>query len=165
MGPAMTRTKLEKFRARCGLTARVIWTLAAGAGVLAVLNAFAGLPLGGPETARKWAQALIRFLPHGAYVYALFALGAALHRIAGGGLFQPAIVLGLRHAGTALAAGGLYSLFALTNLLRAAGAIEGSYLHFDMAGLALALTGAALILLADLISRAGRLEAELDEIV
>jgi len=161
----MTRTQVENFRARSRLIALTILALAAGAGLLTALHAFVGLPWPGPESAGQWAAALIRFLPHAAYVYALFALGAALNRIAGGDLFQPSIALGLRHAGAALAAGGLYSIFLLTNLLRIAGAIEGGYLHFDVAGLALALTGAALILLADLIGRAARLEAELDEIV
>jgi len=162
----MTRPEIERFRRRCRHAAWIIWALAGAAVALVALDPLLGLAVQDAEAEPGWLLTrLIRIAPHAAYLYALFALGAALSRIAAGGLFRPAIAAGLKHAGAALIAGGVYSIAVMTNLLRLTGAIEGGYLHFDVAGLALALTGAALALIAGLIARAERIEAELDEIV
>ena len=57
------------------------------------------------------------------------------------------------------------SVFVVSNVLRLIEHGRGGYLHFDVAGMTLGMIGGALFLLGRVVDQAGRLQAELDEMI
>lgn len=99
------------------------------------------------------------------YLFAVWAIGSAMGRLASGTLIQPTLASALRRVGLALGLGGLLSVFGVTNLSRLVGLSEGGWLHFDVAGMTLGMIGGALFLLGRVVDQAGRVQAELDEMI
>ncbi|WP_029416198.1 DUF2975 domain-containing protein [Brevundimonas bacteroides] len=104
-------------------------------------------------------------LPTVCYLYGVWAIGHGLGEVARGRLIQPALAGALHRVGLALGIGGLLSVFGVTNILRMIGQAQGGYLYFDVAGMTLGMIGGALFLLGRVVDHAGRLQAELDEMI
>lgn len=104
-------------------------------------------------------------LPTVCYLYGVWAIGQGLGEVARGRLIQPALSGTLRKVGLALGAGGVLSVFGVTNILRLIGESRGGYLYFDVAGMTLGMIGGALYLLGRVVDHAGRVQAELDEMI
>jgi hypothetical protein len=80
-------------------------------------------------------------------------------------LIQPTLSGALRKVGLALGIGGVTSVFVVTNLTRVLEGGRGGFLHFDVAGMTLGMIGGALFLLGRVMDQAGRVQAELDEMI
>lgn len=162
-------TQLDRFRRHCRLLRTgVLCVLVALAALL--LFAYVAMPLAYLVRAdRMVTSSLLLLLVHAspavAYLWALWAVQRALGDMAAGRLFQPVVARALRRIGHGVIAGALLSIFAVTNLSRVIVHGHGGFAYFDLSGMMLAIVGAALILLAQLVEQAGRLQRELDEIV
>ncbi|WP_396593680.1 DUF2975 domain-containing protein [Brevundimonas sp. R86498] len=99
------------------------------------------------------------------YLYAVWAIGAALGQVSKGRLIQPTLSRALRHVGIALGLGGLLSVFGITNITRLIGGYQAGFAYFDVAGMTLGMIGGALFLLGRVIDQAGVLQSELDQII
>lgn len=99
------------------------------------------------------------------YLYAVWAIGAALGQVSKGRLIQPVLSRALRHVGIALGLGGMLSVFGITNISRLIGGDQGSFAYFDVAGMTLGMIGGALFLLGRVIDQAADIQSELDEII
>jgi hypothetical protein len=82
-----------------------------------------------------------------------------------GRLIQPTLSSALRQVGLALGIGGVASVFLVTNLARVLEGGRGGWPHFDVAGMTLGMIGGALFLLGRVMDQAGRVQAELDEMI
>ena len=111
------------------------------------------------------AVSLVWIAPAACYLFAVWSIGRAMGQLAAGRLIQPTLASALRRVGLALGVGGVFTVFAFTNLLRLLGATRGGYLNFDVGAMTLGMIGGALFLLGRVIDQAGRLQAELDEMV
>ena len=161
----------ERLRRHSLWLARLTMVLLAGCLLVLVLppvRGLASLPPGQPAGPRV-AQALAFASPSLFYLFALWAIGRAFRGFARGGTLGPAMALGCRRAGIALALGGAMSAVGLPNLFRLLsqqGLIPaprhgyGSVLVFDTAYLALGIVGIALFLLGGLVERAGQAQEE-----
>ncbi len=159
----------DRFRAQCRwlrhATVLVLVMLA-----LVYLLGAAGLPWvtsrpPGSDVTTERLLRLVIALPAIGYLWALWAVQDALARLAAGALFHATVVRALRRIGAGVLAGALLSVVGVTNLGRWISGGEGSYLYFDLSGIVLGVVGAAMILLARVVEQAGRLQAELDEIL
>lgn len=110
-------------------------------------------------------RALVWFSPVVFYLFAVWSIGAAMGQLAKGRLIQPILSAALRRVGLALGLGGVMSVFVVSNLSRILESGRGGYLHFDVAGMTLGMIGGALFLLGRVMDQAGRIQAELDEMV
>lgn len=99
------------------------------------------------------------------YLFAVWSIGSAMGQLAKGRLIQPTLSSALRRVGLALGFGGLLSVFGVTNLMRLLGDARSSWAYFDVAGMTLGMIGGALFLLGRVIDQAGRLQAEMDEMI
>ncbi len=116
----------------------------------------------------EWQQiqvALILLAPQLCYLYGVWSLRPAFGEIAQGRMFGEAQAKALTILGWSLIAGGIYSVFLLTNLLRLIQVVEGGYLNFDLSDIVLAVIGGALVLLSSLMAKAHAMKAELDDII
>ncbi len=161
---------LERFRTHCRRLQRLSTVLAVGLGLLLLAPLPAGLlqwllrHTTGGWSAQNLLLYAVHLLPGLCFAWALWAVRGTLRELAAGQLFQPAVARGLRRVGYAVTAGALLELFAVTNLARLITHGHGSYAMFDPAGIALAIVGATLVLLARLVEQAERMREELDEI-
>lgn len=164
----MSQTDIDRFRRRC---VQFRWLA-----VFMVISVGALLALGFViAPAVHWARgtlddqalgaALLYGLPGLCYLYAVWSIGAAMGQLSRGRLIQPTLATTLRKVGIALGVGGVVSVFVVLNLLRVIGAGNGGYLNFDVAGMTLGMIGGALFLLGGVIEQAGRVQAELDEMI
>lgn len=165
----MSQTDLSRFRRRCGqfrwLAVFMVVTVGA---VVALTHLIAPgvLTLRGtlpPE--RSLATAFLTGVPPACYLFGVWSIGRAMGQLSKGRLFQPTVADALRRVGLALGVGGVFSVFIVTNLLRVIGETRGGYLHFDIPGMTLGMIGGALFLLGAIVDQAGRVQAELDEII
>lgn len=136
-----------------------------GAGVLlvtthAIAPGIAWLRDGSPDRPFPESSTLLA-LPLVFYLYAVWAVGTAIGRLADGDGLQPTLSSALRGVGLALFLGGVTSVLVIYNLLRWLGYTQGGLLHFDVPGMSLGMIGAALFLLGRVIADAVRLEDEL----
>lgn len=112
-----------------------------------------------------WLPGAIWASPTAFYLFAVWAIGAAMGQLAKGRLIQPILSDALRRVGLALGFGGLLSVFGVTNLMRLIEGGQGGWAYFDVAGMTLGMIGGALFLLGRVIDHAGRVQAELDEMI
>lgn len=99
------------------------------------------------------------------YLFAVWSIGSALGQLARGRLIQPALSSALRRVGLALGFGGLLSVFGITNISRLISGDRGALAYFDIGGMTLGMIGGALFLLGRVVDQAGRVQAELDEMI
>ena len=113
----------------------------------------------------QWLSGVIWALPSVFYLFAVWSIGSAMGQLSRGRLIQPTLVQALRRVGLALGIGGVLSVFVVTNLIRLIGESRGGFMHFDVAGMTLGMIGGALFLLGRVVDQAGRVQAELDEMI
>ena len=166
----MSQTHTDRFRRRCaqfrwlavfmvvsvGALLTLIYLLAPGA--LMMRGDYAGTPAG-------WLAQVVWALPTVFYLFGVWSIGAAMGQIAKGRLIQPTLVHALRRVGLALGLGGLFSVFGVTNVMRLIEGGHGGFAYFDVAGMTLGMIGGALFLLARVMEEAGKVQAELDEMI
>lgn len=161
---------IDRFRRRCAqfrwLT--VFMVVSVGA-LLALIHLISPVFLWLRDTPGRDAQsalsAVVQGIPAACYLFGVWSIGSAMGQLAKGRLIQPTLAQALRRVGLALGIGGVASVFVITNLIRLIDAGRGSYLHFDVPGMTLGMIGGALFLLGRVVEQAGRVQAELDEMV
>jgi hypothetical protein len=166
----MTATDLTRFRLMCRqFRWLAVFMVVSVGGLLALVHlVFPALNWainGRPMEMRHVAVSLIWIIPAACYLFAVWSIGRATGQLANGRLIQPTLASALRRVGLALGVGAVFTVFLMTNLLRLAGATKGGYLNFDVGGMTLGMIGGALFLLGRVIDQAGRVQAELDEMV
>ena len=165
----MSQTDAARFRRRCaqfrGLA--IFMVISVGA-LLALMHLIAPAVLwsrGEPGYPLIFHTALITGLPPACYLFGVWSIGHAMGQLARGRLIQPILAHALRRVGLALGVGGVLSVFVVSNLLRIVGSTKGGFLHFDVPGMTLGMIGGALFLLGGVVEQAGRVQAELDEMI
>ncbi len=166
----MGRDDLDLFRKRCGqFRWLAIFMVVTIGGAMALT--WIGAPLFywvrhgmTPFTARTVGY-LVWFSPVIFYLFGVWTIGSAMGQLAKGRLIQPTLAAALRRVGLALGLGGVMSVFVVSNVLRLIEHSRGGFLHFDVAGMTLGMIGGALFLLGRVMEQAGRLQAELDEMI
>jgi hypothetical protein len=165
----VSQTDLSRFRRRCGqfrwLAVFMVVTVGA---VVALMHFIAPLGLtlrDMPLSGRSLLTSVLTGVPPVCYLFGVWSIGRAMGQLSKGRLFQPTVADALRRVGLALGVGGVFSVFIVTNLLRVIGETRGGYLHFDIPGMTLGMIGGALFLLGGIVDQAGRVQAELDEII
>ena len=112
-----------------------------------------------------WLPEVVKASPTIFYLFAVWSIGAAMGQLAKGRLIQPTLVHALRRVGLALGFGGLLSVFGVTNIMRLVDGGQASWAYFDVSGMTLGMIGGALFLLGRVMDQAGRVQAELDEMI
>lgn len=166
----MSQSDLQQFRKRCGqFRWLAVFMVVSVGGLLAFGHVISPvvLTMRDPAQAAEWnfLPSAIFAAPAVFYLFAVWSIGHAMGELSKGRLFQPTVANALRRVGLALCAGGLASVFIVSNLLRVIGETRGGYLHFDVPGMTLGMIGGALFLLGRVVDQAGRVEAELDEMI
>ena len=165
----MSRADIDRFRLRCRQFRWLAIFMVCSVGGLVALAYFiapaftwARGPLGYPEVLYGTVQ---YGLPACCYLFAVWSIGAGVGQIGKGRLIQPTLASTLRRVGLALGIGGVLSVFVVTNLLRVMHDGRGGFLNFDVASMTLGMIGGALFLLGRVIEQAGKVQAELDEMI
>lgn len=166
----MSQTDLTRFRRMCAQFRwlAVFMVVSIGAGMVLT---FVGAPLfmwlrdGNAPWRAPQLGALIWFTPAAFYLFGVWSIGSAMGQLAKGRLIQPILSSTLRRVGLALGIGGVISVFGVSNLFRLLGYGPGGFLHFDVGGMTLGMIGGALFLLGRVMDQAGRIQAELDEMI
>lgn len=166
----MTPAALTSFRTRCGqfrwLAVFMVCSVGAVLALMYVIAPFAiGLRGELPNYGFHILTGLIMGSPSFCYLFGVWSIGRAMSQISKGRLIQPTLADALRRVGLALGIGGLLAVFAVSNILRWIGASTGGYLNFDVASMTLGMIGGALFLLGRVLDQAGRVQAELDEMI
>lgn len=117
-----------------------------------------------PFTTRT-VGSLIWFPPAFLYLFGVWSIGSAMGQLSKGRLIQPILSSALRRVGLSLGLGGVMSVFVVPNVVRLMDIGGGALLHFDVAGMTLGMIGGALFLLGGVVEQAGRVQAELDEMI
>ncbi len=166
----MSQTDIALFRQRCAQFRwlAVFMVVSVGAllalihlvapGVMLARGDYAGTPGG-------WMADLVWALPTVFYLFAVWSIGAAMGQLSKGRLIQPILVHALRRVGLSLGLGGLFSVFGVTNVIRLIEGGRGGFAYFDVAGMTLGMIGGALFLLGGVMEQAGKVQAELDEMI
>lgn len=165
----MSQTDLARFRRRCAQFRwlAIFMVLSVGA-LLALIHLVAPgvlLVRGDPSMASRWLADVVWALPTAFYLFAVWSIGAAMGQLSKGRLIQPTLVRALRRVGLSLGFGGLLSVFGVTNLTRLIEGGRGGWAYFDVPGMTLGMIGGALFLLGGVVEQAGRVQAELDEMI
>ncbi len=166
----MSQTDLVRFRRMCGqfrwLAVFMVVTVGGG-----LLLTWVGAPLifwlreGRAPLQASTIAGLIWFSPTAVYLFGVWSIGSAMGQLARGRLIQPTLSSALRRVGLSLGLGGVLSVFVVSNLVRLVENGRGGFLHFDVAGMTLGMIGGALFLLGRVVDQAGRMQAELDEMI
>ncbi|MGZ9113775.1 MAG: DUF2975 domain-containing protein [Brevundimonas sp.] len=166
----MSQTDLVRFRRMCGqfrwLAVFMVVTVVGG-----LVLTWIGAPLvfwlreGRLPLQSGTIAGLIWFSPTAFYLFGVWSIGSAMGQLAKGRLIQPTLSSALRRVGLSLGLGGVLSVFVVTNLIRLVENGRGGFLHFDVAGMTLGMIGGALFLLGRVVDQAGRVQAELDEMI
>lgn len=161
----MTADNLARFRLMCRqFRALAIFMVVSVGGLLAL----APVPFflaQGDRPVRLLVEQVLWALPALFYLFAVWSIGSAMGQLAKGRLIQPTLSSALRRVGLALGLGGVLSVFGVTNLMRLLGLTQGGFAYFDIAGMTLGMIGGALFLLGRVIDHAGRIQAEMDEMI
>ncbi len=165
----MSQTDIDRFRRRCAQFRwlAVFMVVSVGA-LIALVHVISPLVLwsrGEPDHPQTFYRMMLMGLPAACYLFGVWSIGQAMGQLASGRLIQPILADALRRVGLALWIGGVLSVFVVTNVLRFIGLSTGGYLHFDVPGMTLGMIGAALFLLGRVADQAGRVQAELDEMI
>lgn len=164
----MSQTAADRFRRRCAQFRwlAVFMVVSVGA-LLALIHGIAPavMTLRGEDVAGRWLTQAVWALPTVFYLFAVWSIGAAMGQLSKGRLIQPTMVHALRRVGLALGVGGLLSVFGVTNLARLIEGGQGGFAYFDVAGMTLGMIGGALFLLGGVMEQAGKVQAELDEMI
>ena len=166
----MIQTDLIRFRRMCAQFRwlAVFMVVSVGA-LLALIHLIApGVMLARGEPllpGERWLTQLIWALPPVFYLFAVWSIGSAMGQLAKGRLIQPTLTHALRRVGLALGIGGLVSVFGVTNIARLVSGGNGGWAYFDVAGMTLGMIGGALFLLGRVMEQAGKVQAELDEMI
>ena len=166
----MSHTDLSRFRRRCaqfrwlavfmvvsvGALLALVYLIAPA--VLLVRGDYQGPPM-------RWLTQAVWTLPTVFYLFAVWSIGAAMGQLSKGRLIQPTLASALRRVGLALGLGGLFHVFGVTNLTRLIEGGQGGWAWFDVAGMTLGMIGGALFLLGGVMDQAGKVQAELDEMI
>ena len=166
----MSQTDLVRFRRMCGQFRwlAVFMAVTVGGGLLLT---WVGAPLifwlreGRAPLQASTIAGLIWFSPTAFYLFGVWSIGSAMGQLARGRLIQPTLSSALRRVGLSLGLGGVLSVFVVSNLVRLIEHGRGGFLHFDVAGMTLGMIGGALFLLGRVVDQAGRVQAELDEMI
>lgn len=166
----MSRADIDRFRLRCRQFRWLAIFMVCSVGLLLasihlifpVLN---WIVHGWAMTPRDTLSSLIWVTSPAFYLFAVWSIGSAMGQLAGGRLIQPVLAAALRKVGLALGLGGLFSVFAMTNLLRLVRGGEGGWAYFDVSGMTLGMIGGALFLLGRVMEQADRVQSELDEMI
>lgn len=168
----MSKTETDRFRLMCRQFNWLAIFMVCSVGALLVLMYVASPiaflmrgPDRPPEFVDLWLAQAIKDLPQLFYLFAVWSIGAAMGQLARGRLIQPVLAGALRRVGLALGFGGLLSVFGVTNIIRLVNGGQGGWLYFDVSGMTLGMIGGALFLLGRVIDQAGRVQAELDEMI
>lgn len=166
----MSQTETERFRLMCRqfnwLAIFMVCSVGALLALMFVVSPVVFLTRGGPSAFTDlWLAEVIRALPQLFYLFAVWSIGSAMGQLAKGRLIQPVLAGALRRVGLALGFGGLLSVFGITNLLRLIKGGTGGWAYFDVSGMTLGMIGGALFLLGRVMEQAGRVQAELDEMI
>jgi hypothetical protein len=164
----VSQSDLARFRAMCGqFRWLAVFMVVTVGGLLALLHlifpAMIVIRDGSPPPG--WTSTMLFASPTVFYLFAVWSIGRALGDLARGRLIQPTLSGALRKVGLALGIGGVTSVFVVTNLTRVLEGGRGGFLHFDVAGMTLGMIGGALFLLGRVMDQAGRVQAELDEMI
>jgi len=166
----MTAAEIDRFRLRCRQFRWLAIFMVVSVGALlllmyaiapAVMMARGRFDL---ETSR-WLTQVVWASPTLFYLFAVWSIGSALGQLGRGRLIQPTLADALRKVGLALGFGGLLSVFGVTNLSRLIEGGRGGFAYFDVSGMTLGMIGGALFLLGRVMDQAGRVQAELDEMI
>jgi hypothetical protein len=165
----VSQTDIDRFRRRCAQFRwlAVFMVVSVGA-LIALVHVISPLVLwsrGEPDHPQTFYRMMLMGLPAACYLFGVWSIGQAMGQLASGRLIQPILADALRRVGLALWIGGVLSVFVVTNVLRFIGLSTGGYLHFDVPGMTLGMIGAALFLLGRVADQAGRVQAELDEMI
>lgn len=165
----MNRTDIDRFRRRCGqfrwLAIFMVVTVGA---LIALMHLISPVTLwlrDGVRDRHEVLTAAILGVPALCYLFGVWSIGRAMGELSRGRLFQPTVASALRRVGLALGVGGVFSVFIMSNLLRVMGETRGGYLNFDVPSMTLGMIGGALFLLGRVVDQAGRVQAELDEMI
>lgn len=168
----MSKTETDRFRLMCRQFNWLAIFMVCSVGALLVLMYVASPiaflmrgPYRPPGFVDLWLAQAIKDLPQLFYLFAVWSIGAAMGQLAKGRLIQPVLAGALRRVGLALGFGGLLSVFGVTNIIRLVNGGHGGWLYFDVSGMTLGMIGGALFLLGRVIDQAGRVQAELDEMI
>lgn len=166
----MSQADIARFRRRCAQFRWLAIFMVVSVGALLALMLFVapGVMLARGDTPvppRDWLTHLVRFLPTVFYLFAVWSIGAAMGQLSKGRLIQPTLVNALRRVGLALGFGGLFHVFGVTNVIRLIEGGRGGWAWFDVAGMTLGMIGGALFLLGGVMEQAGKVQAELDEMI
>ena len=166
----MSQTDLTRFRRMCAqfrwLAVFMVVTIGA-----AMLLTWVGAPLffwlrdGRDPFTTATLAALVWFSPVVFYLFGVWSIGSAMGQLSRGRLIQPTLSSALRRVGLSLGLGGVMSVFIVSNLMRLIENGRGGLLHFDVAGMTLGMIGGALFLLGGVVDQAGKVQAELDEMI
>lgn len=165
----MSQTDLTRFRRRCAQFRWLAVFMVASVGALLasihLVFPLLAMAWGRGAFDARWLAQLVWALPTVFYLFAVWSIGAAMGQLAKGRLIQPTLSSALRRVGLALGFGGLLSVFGVTNLVRLVGGGPGGFAFFDVAGMTLGMIGGALFLLGGVMDQAGKVQAELDEMI
>ncbi|WP_426027742.1 DUF2975 domain-containing protein [Brevundimonas sp. TWP2-3-4b2] len=166
----MSQPDLARFRRMCGQFRWLAIFMVVTVGLCMALT-WIGAPLilwlregREPFTPRNIAS-LVWFTPTAFYLFGVWSIGSAMGQLAKGRLIQPTLSSALRRVGLSLGLGGVMSVFVVSNVIRMIEDGCGGFLHFDVAGMTLGMIGGALFLLGKVVDQAGRMQAELDEMI
>lgn len=165
----MSQAATARFRRRCAQFRwlAIFMVLSVGA-LLTLIHLVVPITVwtrGAPDFGPRLVVSVIWGVPAACYLFGVWSIGRAMGQIAKGRLIQPTLASALRRVGLALGMGGVFSVFVMSNLLRVLGEARGGYLHFDVPGMTLGMIGGALFLLGGVVEQAGRVQAELDEMI
>ncbi len=166
----MTPAEIDRFRLRCRQFRWLAIFMVVSVGALLVLmHAIAPTVMMARGRldleASRWLSQVVWASPTLFYLFAVWSIGSALGQLGRGRLIQPTLADALRRVGLALGFGGLLSVFGVTNLSRLIEGGRGGFAYFDVSGMTLGMIGGALFLLGRVMDQAGRVQAELDEMI
>ena len=166
----MSQTDLARFRRMCAQFRWLAVFMVASIGG-AMLLTLVGAPLlmllreGEAPRGAVYLATAIWFAPAAFYLFGVWSIGSAMGQLGRGRLIQPTLSSALRRVGLALGIGGLLSVFGVSNLFRLVGFGPAAVVNFDIGGMTLGMIGGALFLLGRVMDQAGRVQAELDEMI
>jgi hypothetical protein len=166
----VSQTDIDRFRQRCAwFRWLAVFMVTSVGALLALMHVVApGVMLARgdyPGTPGGWMADIVWAMPTVFYLFAVWSIGAAMGQLSKGRLIQPILVHALRRVGLSLGLGGLFSVFGVTNIVRLIEGGRGSFAYFDVAGMTLGMIGGALFLLGGVMEQAGKVQAELDEMI